>query len=78
MTARPLRFEFEGEQAVRLRVATQKRDLDTLATQLDEALRLDTRTGLLRRTTRCGRYRGSYSLCSPTYWKSTAARLAGC
>ncbi|HEX9207523.1 MAG TPA: EAL domain-containing protein, partial [Steroidobacteraceae bacterium] len=43
------RFEFEGEQAVRLRVATQKRDLDTLATQLDEALRLDSRTGLLRR-----------------------------
>jgi PAS domain S-box-containing protein len=43
------RFEFEGEQAVRLRVATQKRDLDTLTTQLDEALRLDSRTGLLRR-----------------------------
>jgi diguanylate cyclase (GGDEF)-like protein len=45
------RFEFEGEPAVRLRVATQKRDLDTLAKQLEEALRLDSRTGLLRRTT---------------------------
>ena len=44
------RFEFEGEQAVRLRVATQKRGLETLTTQLDEALRLDSRTGLLRRT----------------------------
>ena len=45
------RFEFEGEPAVRLRVATQKRDLDTLARQLEEALRLDSRTGLLRRNT---------------------------
>jgi diguanylate cyclase (GGDEF)-like protein len=44
------RFEFEGEQAVRLRVATQKRDLEALTTQLDAALRLDSRTGLLRRT----------------------------
>jgi diguanylate cyclase (GGDEF)-like protein len=44
------RFEFEGEPAVRLRVATQKRDLETLARQLEEALRLDTRTGLLRRS----------------------------
>ncbi len=45
------RFEHEGEPAVRLRVATQKRDSDTLARQLEEALRLDSRTGLLRRTT---------------------------
>ena len=44
-------FEFEGEAAVRLRVATQKRDLDTLAKQLEEAVRLDSRTGLLRRNT---------------------------
>lgn len=43
------RFEFEGEQAVRLRVATQKHDLETLTTQLEQALRLDSRTGLLRR-----------------------------
>ena len=42
-------FEFEGEPAVRLRVATQKRDIETLAKQLEEALRLDSRTGLLRR-----------------------------
>jgi len=42
-------FEFESEPAVRLRVATQKRDLDTLAQQLEEAMRLDSRTGLLRR-----------------------------
>jgi multidomain signaling protein FimX len=45
------RFEFDGEPAVRLRVATQKRDLDTLGKQLEEALRLDSRSGLLRRKT---------------------------
>jgi EAL domain-containing protein (putative c-di-GMP-specific phosphodiesterase class I)/GGDEF domain-containing protein/PAS domain-containing protein len=43
------RFEFEGEPAVRLRVASQKRDLETLAQQLEAALRQDSRTGLLRR-----------------------------
>ncbi|MBP6107603.1 MAG: EAL domain-containing protein [Steroidobacteraceae bacterium] len=43
------RFEFEGEPAVRLRVATQKRDLESLANQLEQAMRLDSRTGLLRR-----------------------------
>jgi len=43
------RFEFEGEPAVRLRVATQKHDMETLANQLEEAMRLDSRTGLLRR-----------------------------
>ena len=43
------RFEFDGEPAVRLRVATQKRDIETLAQQLEEALRRDMRTGLLRR-----------------------------
>jgi multidomain signaling protein FimX len=43
------RFEFEGEPAVRLRVATQKRDLKSLTTQLEEALRFDTATGLLKR-----------------------------
>jgi diguanylate cyclase (GGDEF)-like protein/PAS domain S-box-containing protein len=45
------RFEFDGEPAVRLRVASRKRDLETLANQLEEALRLDSRTGLLRRNT---------------------------
>lgn len=45
------RFEFDGEPAVRLRVASQKRDLETLAKQLEESLRLDSRTGLLRRST---------------------------
>ncbi|MCE3285151.1 MAG: hypothetical protein K0R70_1407 [Steroidobacteraceae bacterium] len=44
------RFDFDGEPAVRLRVATQKRDGETLAKQLEDALRLDTRTGLLRRS----------------------------
>ncbi|MFO1407055.1 MAG: EAL domain-containing protein [Steroidobacteraceae bacterium] len=44
------RFEFEGEPAVRLRVATQKRDLRSLTEQLEEALRHDGATGLLRRT----------------------------
>lgn len=43
------RFEFDGEPAVRLRVATQKHDMETLAHQLEEAMRLDSRTGLLRR-----------------------------
>jgi len=43
------RFEFEGEPAVRLRVATQKRDMETLASQLEQAMRMDSRTGLLRR-----------------------------
>ncbi|HET9693913.1 MAG TPA: EAL domain-containing protein [Steroidobacteraceae bacterium] len=43
------RFEFEGEPAVRLRVATQKRDIETLAQQLEQSLRLDSHTGLLRR-----------------------------
>jgi diguanylate cyclase (GGDEF)-like protein len=43
------RFEFDGEPAVRLRVATQKHDMETLANQLEQALRLDSRTGLLRR-----------------------------
>jgi len=43
------RFEFEGEPAVRLRVATQQRDVETLTRQLEEALRYDTATGLLKR-----------------------------
>lgn len=43
------RFEFEGEPAVRLRVPTQKRDVETLTRQLEEALRFDTSTGLLKR-----------------------------
>ena len=43
------RFEFEGEPAVRLRVPTQQRDLETLTRQLEEALRFDTATGLLKR-----------------------------
>ncbi len=44
------RFEFEGEPAVRLRIASQKRDLKSLTAQLDEALRYDATTGLLKRT----------------------------
>ena len=43
------RFEFEGEPAVRLRVPTQQRDVETLTRQLEEALRYDTATGLLKR-----------------------------
>ncbi len=43
-------FEYEGEPAVRLRVATQKGDIETMARQLEDALRLDTRTGLLRKS----------------------------
>lgn len=45
------RFEFEGEPAVRLRVPTQQRDVETLTRQLEEALRFDTATGLLKRAT---------------------------
>jgi multidomain signaling protein FimX len=44
------RFEFEGEPAVRLRIASQKRDLRSLTAQLDEALRYDASTGLLKRS----------------------------
>jgi len=44
------RFEFEGEPAVRLRVPTQQHDVETLSRQLEEALRFDTATGLLKRT----------------------------
>ena len=43
------RFEFEGEPAVRLRVPTQQRDVESLTHQLEEALRFDMATGLLKR-----------------------------
>jgi len=43
------RFEFEGEPAVRLRVPTQQRDVESLTHQLEEALRFDMTTGLLKR-----------------------------
>jgi EAL domain-containing protein (putative c-di-GMP-specific phosphodiesterase class I)/GGDEF domain-containing protein len=43
------RFEFEGDPAVRVRVPTQRRDLASLTSQLEEALRFDTSTGLLKR-----------------------------
>jgi EAL domain-containing protein (putative c-di-GMP-specific phosphodiesterase class I)/GGDEF domain-containing protein len=43
------RIEFEGEPAVRMRVPTQTRDLETLTRQLDEALLFDTTTGLMKR-----------------------------
>ncbi|MGI9246672.1 MAG: GGDEF domain-containing response regulator, partial [Steroidobacteraceae bacterium] len=42
-------FEHEGEPAVRLRVATRTPDVAILSRQLEEALRLDPRTGLLQR-----------------------------
>lgn len=44
------RFEFEGEAAVQLRVATQKRDLESMTQQLEEAVRRDAATGMLRRS----------------------------
>jgi EAL domain-containing protein (putative c-di-GMP-specific phosphodiesterase class I)/GGDEF domain-containing protein len=43
------RFDYEGEPAVRLKVARQKRDLETLTRQLEEALERDAPTGLLKR-----------------------------
>jgi EAL domain-containing protein (putative c-di-GMP-specific phosphodiesterase class I)/GGDEF domain-containing protein/PAS domain-containing protein len=42
-------FEFDGEPAVRMRVPTQKHDVETLTRQLEEALQFDTTTGLLKR-----------------------------
>lgn len=42
-------FEHDGEPAVRLRVPTQTRDVESLTRQLEEALRFDTTTGLLKR-----------------------------
>jgi len=45
------RFDFEGEPAVRLTVASQKRDFETLTKQLEEALQRDPATGLLNRST---------------------------
>jgi len=43
------RFEYDGDPAIRLRVATQQRDVETLTRQLEEALRYDAATGLLKR-----------------------------
>jgi EAL domain-containing protein (putative c-di-GMP-specific phosphodiesterase class I)/GGDEF domain-containing protein len=42
-------FDFDGEPAVRMRVPTQRRDVETLTRQLEEALRFDTATGLMKR-----------------------------
>jgi PAS domain S-box-containing protein len=42
-------IEFEGDPAVRLRILTQQRDLEALTQQLEEALRYDAATGLLKR-----------------------------
>jgi EAL domain-containing protein (putative c-di-GMP-specific phosphodiesterase class I)/GGDEF domain-containing protein/PAS domain-containing protein len=42
-------FEFDGEPAVRMRVPTQTRDLETLTRQLEEALQFDAATGLMKR-----------------------------
>jgi diguanylate cyclase (GGDEF)-like protein len=42
-------FEFDGEPAVRMRVPTQKRDVETLTHQLEDALQFDATTGLLKR-----------------------------
>jgi EAL domain-containing protein (putative c-di-GMP-specific phosphodiesterase class I)/GGDEF domain-containing protein len=44
-------FDFDGEPAVRMRVPTQRRDVETLTRQLEEALRFDTATGLMKRAT---------------------------
>jgi len=45
------RFDFEGEPGVRLRVATQKRDVASLTSQLEAAMHHDMATGLLKRAT---------------------------
>ena len=44
------RFEFDGEPAVRIRVPTQRRDSGSITEQLEEALKLDTGSGLLKRS----------------------------
>jgi EAL domain-containing protein (putative c-di-GMP-specific phosphodiesterase class I)/GGDEF domain-containing protein len=44
------RFEFDGEPAVRIRVPTQQRDSGSITRQLEQALRLDTGSGLLKRS----------------------------
>ena len=44
------RLDYEGEPAVRLRILTQQRDLESLSRQLEEALRFDEVTGLLKRS----------------------------
>ena len=44
------RFEFDGEPAVRIKVPTQRHDSGSIPQQLEEALRLDTGSGLLKRS----------------------------
>ena len=44
------RFEFDGDPAVRIRVPTQRRDLGSITDQLEEALKLDSGSGLLKRS----------------------------
>ncbi len=44
------RFEFDGEPAVRIRVPTQRRDTGSITQQLEAALRVDTGSGLLKRS----------------------------
>ena len=44
------RFDFDGEPAVRIKVPTQRHDSVSITQQLAEALRLDTGTGLLKRS----------------------------
>ena len=44
------RFDFDGEPAVRIKVPSQRHDSVSITQQLAEALRLDTGTGLLKRS----------------------------
>jgi EAL domain-containing protein (putative c-di-GMP-specific phosphodiesterase class I)/GGDEF domain-containing protein/PAS domain-containing protein len=44
------RFDFDGEPAVRIKVPTQRYDSVSITQQLEEALKLDTGTGLLKRS----------------------------
>ena len=44
------RFDFDGEPAVRIKVPTQRHDSVSITQQLGEALKLDTGTGLLKRS----------------------------
>lgn len=44
------RFDFDGEPAVRIKVPTQRSDSVSITQQLEEALKLDSGTGLLKRS----------------------------
>jgi hypothetical protein len=71
-------FEFDGEPAVRLKIATQRRDMESLAQQLEQATRLDAPTGLLHRAAflEVAAVTGSRNRSRPDAVPSSGARQA--